>query len=65
MPEPIDVRETLTILVRQAEAASQRMGVQNPNRQLLSRLCFMSIALATRVAELEQAAAEKPRVVLS
>lgn len=65
MPEPIDVRDTLTQLIRQAEAASQRMSVRNPNRQLLSRLCFMSIALATRVAELEQAAEEKPRIVLS
>lgn len=51
---PVDARDVLTGLVEEAQAASERMAVGNPNRGLLLRLCACSLALAQRVARLER-----------
>lgn len=54
----------LSDLLARAEAASSRMGRKNPHRELLHDLCVTMVALAQRVAMLEQEKAEKPRIVL-
>lgn len=54
----------LQALITEAQAAYERMSVKNPHRQLLVRLASAVVGLAGYVAQLEQAQAEKPRIIL-
>ncbi len=52
-PVAVTVKDTLAGLIAEAEAATARMGAQNPNRSLMLRLCAFSIAISQRCAGLE------------
>ena len=64
---PISANDTLAALIREAEAATEKMSADNPNRALLLRLCAYGLAVTQRCAVLEAdiAARETPRVVLA
>ncbi len=57
---PITVRELLDAM----EAAHDRMGAHNPNRQLLSAAALVIVQQAQANHALEQQLAQTPRIVL-
>lgn len=69
--EHVNLLKTPAALVEQAEAASARMALDNPNRLLLLRLSGMVTLLETKCTELiarnrqlVAASADRPRIVL-
>ena len=64
---PVSANDTLAALIAEAEAATEKMAADNPNRGLLLRLCAYGLAVTQRCAALEAeiAAHETPRVTLA
>lgn len=66
LTEQGDGVRTMTIadLLNQMEAAHDRMGAENPNRQLLFAAAQVIVQQAQQIVTLERAQAEKPRIIL-
>lgn len=56
--------EALSELIQRAEQASDGMGKSNHTKKLLADMSVALVAQATRIQELEQQLADKPRIVL-
>lgn len=58
------VAVTVADVLNAMEAAHDRMGADNPNRQLLLTAAQIIVQQAQQIVALERAQAEKPRIVL-
>lgn len=54
----------LEALIARAQAASERMSVTNPNRQLLADMATAIVAQARMLADLGRQMADKPRIIV-